>query len=127
MFAMDIATPPRVSINDLISHASNHTIKMWGDPDWVKLMEYRIHIIVSTMHVLGKDCENILGVEWWSMGRNDLTAQQKELVLQGCLVKEREALARAKEALVSREAEIDYPGNDSSCSCSPNCSPRSRD
>ena len=107
MFAMDTATPPCVSINDLISHAGNHTIKMWGDPDWVKLMECRIHIIVSTMHVLGKDCENILGVEWWSMGRDDSTTQQKELVLHGYLVKEREALARAKEALVSREAKND--------------------
>jgi hypothetical protein len=107
MFVMDMSTPPRVSYTDIITHASKYAAKKWADPGWVKLMEFRIHIIVSAMRVLGDDSKKVLEVEWWSQGHNDLTRQHKEMVLQGYLDKEREVLARARNALVGREAEIE--------------------
>jgi hypothetical protein len=52
VFTLSILTEPRVSYTDIVNQAKEYASLKWLDSEWMKLLEFRIHIIVSTMRLL---------------------------------------------------------------------------
>ena len=76
VFALSILTEPRVSYTDIVNHAREYASSKWLDSEWMKLLEFRIHIIVSAMRLLGDtNLRRMANVDWWVMGRDDVSRQ----------------------------------------------------
>jgi hypothetical protein len=100
VFMMSLLAEPQVSYTDIVHHARECASLKWLDIEWMKLLEFRIHIIVSTMRLLGENnFRRMANVDWWAMGRDDLAAEHKEILLQEYLEREEEALIKARQAL----------------------------
>ena len=112
-FTMDISMRPRVSYTDIIKRAEDHATKKRSDPEGMKLMEFRIQIIISTLSLLGEDFQRMLTPNWWLLDREHLIAQPKEMLFKVYFEKEREDLLRDKHALEDREAEFQQKQDDS--------------
>jgi hypothetical protein len=90
---------PRVLYIEIIRLAREYASEKWSDTEWMKVMDFRIQIIISTMHLSEEEStRRLIDVDWWSLGRNKLVAQHKKILLQ-----ERESLIQAKQALEDEE------------------------
>ena len=112
-FTMDTFTRPRVSYTDIIKRAEDHATKKRSDPEGMRLMEFRIQIIISTLSLLGEDSQRMLTPEWWLLDREHLIAQPKEMMMEVYFGKEREDLLRDKHALEDREVAFQQKQDDS--------------
>ena len=87
-FAMHVFERPRVSYIDIIKRTEEHAIKRRLDHEGMKLMEFRIQTIISTLGLLGEDFQQILTPDWWRLDRECLTAQPKEMLFKVYFEKE---------------------------------------